>query len=78
MPPLRISHRWLSLYDCLAVNMTMFDAFVLLYNSWVPDKEKHLYKGDVRMLYENYDLNEEAINIVKSFQVKFKTENLMK
>ena len=22
MPPLRISHRWLSLYDCLAVNMT--------------------------------------------------------
>ena len=30
------------------------------------------------MLFENYDLNEEAINIVKSFQVKFKTENLMK
>ena len=30
MLPLRISHRWLLLYDCLSVNMSMFDAFVLI------------------------------------------------
>ena len=32
--------------------MTMFDVFVLLYYSWVPDNEKHLYKEDVCFLYE--------------------------
>ena len=30
------------------------------------------------LLYEKYDLNEEAISIVKSFHVKFKAKNLMK
>ena len=30
MLPIRINHCWLSLYDCLSVNMSMFDAFVLL------------------------------------------------
>ena len=50
MLPLRISHRWLLLYDCLSVNISMFDAFVLLYYSWLPDKEKHLYKEDICLL----------------------------
>ena len=57
MPPLRIGHRWLSLYDCLSVNMSMFDAFVLLYYSRGPDNEKHLYKEDICLLYQKYDLN---------------------
>ena len=52
MLPLRISHGWLTLYDCLGVDMTMFDVFVLLYYSWVPDNEKHLYKEDICFLYE--------------------------
>lgn len=30
------------------------------------------------MLFENYDLNEEAINIVKSFHMKFKVKNVTK
>ena len=50
MLPLRISHRCLLLYDCLSVNMSIFDAFVLLYYSWVPDKKKHLYKEDICLL----------------------------
>ena len=58
MPPLRISHHWLYFYDCLVVDMTMFHVFVLLYYSWVPDNEKHLYKEDVCLLYEKYKLNE--------------------
>ena len=69
MRPLRISHRWLIIF---------FDTFVLLYYSWFPDNEKHLYKEDVCLLYERYDLNEETINIVKSFHVKFKAKNLTK
>ena len=44
--------------------MSMFDAFVLLYYSWVLDNEKHLYKEDKCVLYKKYDLNEEAINII--------------
>ena len=72
---LRISHHWLSWYYCLAVNMTIFDAFGLLYYSWVPDNEKHLYKEDVCLLNENYGLNEAPVNILKSFHVKFKAEN---
>ena len=77
MPPLRISHRWLSLYDCLSVNMSMFDAFALLYYSWVPDNEKHLFKEDICLLYKKYDLNEGTINI-KSFNAKFKVKSLTK
>ena len=64
-----MSHCWLR---------HLFDAFVLLYYSWVPDDEKHLYKEDICLLYEKYDLNEEAISIVKSFHVKFKAKNLTK
>ena len=77
MPPLRKSHRWLSLYDCLSVNMSMFDAFALLYYSWVPDNEKHLFKEDICLLYKKYDLNEGTINI-KSFNAKFKVKSLTK
>ena len=63
MLPLRISHHW-------------FLAFVLLYYSWVPDNKKYLYKEDICLLYEKYDLNEEAINIIKSFHAKFKVKSL--
>ena len=70
--PLKISHRWLLLYGCLSVNMSMFDAFVLLYYSWVPDNEKHLWKEDIYLLYKEYDINEEAINIIKNFHARFK------
>ena len=52
MPSLRISHCWLSLYDCLSVSMSMVDAFVLLCYSWVPDNEKHSYKEDICLLYK--------------------------
>ena len=54
----------------------MFDDFVLLYYSWVPDNEKHLWKEDFCLLYEKYDFNEEVINIIKSFHVNFKANNL--
>ena len=58
--------------------MSIFDAFVPLYYSWVPDNEKHLYKEDICLLYKKYDLNEEAINIIKSFHAKFKVKSLTK
>ena len=61
------------MYDCLSVIMSMFDAFVLLYYSWVRDNEKHLYREAICLLYKKYDLNEEAINI-KSFHAKFKVK----
>ena len=76
--PLRISHRWLLLYDGLAVIMTIFDAFGLLYFSWVPDNEKHSFKEVVCLLYEKYNLNGKAVNIVRSFHLKFKAEKLTK
>ena len=54
----------------------MFDAFALLYYSWVRDNEKHLYREAICLLYKKYDLNEEAINIIKSFHAKFKVKSL--
>ena len=33
------------------LNMSIFDAFVLLCYSWVPDNEKHLCKEDICLLY---------------------------
>ena len=52
----------------------MFDAFVLFYYNWVLDNEKHLYKEDICLLYKKY-LNEEAINIIKSFHAQSKKFN---
>ena len=54
----------------------MFDAFALLYYSWVRDNEKHLYREAICLLYKKYDLNEEAINIIKSFHAKFKVKKV--
>ena len=31
----------------------MFDAFALLYYSWVPDNEKHLFKEDIVYFTKN-------------------------
>ena len=44
----------------------------------MPDNEKHLYKEDICLLYKKFDLNEEAVNIIKSFHAKFKVKSLTK
>ena len=78
MLPLRKSHHSLSMYNCLTVNMTMFDAFVLIYYSWVSDNEKHFFKADFCLLFEKHHLNQETVNISKSFHMKFKAKYLTK
>ena len=46
--------------------------------SRTPDNKRHLYKEDICLLYEKYNLNEKAINIVKSFHLKFKAKHLIR
>ena len=43
-PRERASHRWLSVLDVLISNITMYDAFTLLYKSWLPKDEKKTYE----------------------------------
>ena len=73
MSPLNISNRWLSLYDRLA------QSFMPLYYFTMAGSliTRNIYKK-MCLLYKKYDLNEEAINSVKSFHVKFNTKNLTK
>ena len=36
-PPQRVRPRWLSVFSCLSVNMTLIDPLILLYYAWIPN-----------------------------------------
>ena len=41
-PPQRVSHRWLSVLNCLSINMTLIDLLILLYYAWKPNDFREL------------------------------------
>lgn len=75
-PPMRISHRWLSIYDCLLIDFSMIDALNLLYYSWLDKDSIDIYCDDIRDTFARYKLNEEAIQTVKKLQRKMKEKKL--
>ena len=64
-PPQRISHRWLSAYDCTVTMMSMIDAFYLFYYSWLNRELLDTYKDDIQHIFDNYNLNEISIKRIK-------------
>ena len=36
-PPQRVSHLWLSVFDCLSTDMSFIDPCIWLYYTWIPN-----------------------------------------
>ena len=53
-PPQCRSHQWLSAYDCTNKILPMVDALYVLYYSWVPKADRHLYKDEFNTLYTKH------------------------
>ena len=77
-PPQRISHRWLAAYDCTNKILPMVGALYVLYYSWVPKVDRHLYKDELNVLYTKHSVTEisrkRLAEIQKVLQEKSLTE----
>ena len=75
-PPQRISHRWLSAYDCTITMMSMIDSYFLFYYSWLNFDLLEIYNDDIQDIFNNYDLNETAIKRIKEINKSFRKKKL--
>ena len=73
-PPQRVSHRWLSVFDCLSIDMTLIDPLTLIYHAWIPNEFRETCKGDINNIFDKYELNEnaKALRFKQSTQFKRK------
>ena len=74
--PQRVSHRWLSVFDCLSVDVTLIDPLILLYYAWIPNDFCEMSEGDIKTIFDKYELNEKAKAIINAIQTKIKQKNL--
>ena len=75
-PPKRVSHRWLSVFNCLSINMTLIDPLILLNYAWIPNDFRETYEGDIKTIFDKYELNEKAKAIINAIQAKMKQNKL--
>ena len=75
-PPQRVSHRWLSVFKCLSINMTLIDPLILLNYAWIPNDFRETYEGDIKTIFDKYELNEKAKAIINAIQTKMKQNKL--
>ena len=75
-PPQRVSHRWLSVFNCLSINMTLIDPLILLNYAWIPNDFPETYEGDIKTIFDKYELNEKAKAIINAIQTKMKQKKL--
>ena len=75
-PPKRVSHRWLSVINCLSINMTLIDPLIFLNYAWIPNDFRETYEGDIKTIFDNYELNEKAKTIINAIQAKMKQNKL--
>ena len=69
-PPKRVSHRWLSVFNCLSINMTLIDPLILLYYPWIPNDFRETYEGDIKTIFDKYELDEKAKAIINAIRRK--------
>ena len=75
-PPQRVSHRWLTVFNCLSINMTLIDPLILLNYAWIPNDFRETYEGDIKTIFDKYELNEKAKAIINAIQTKMKQKKL--
>ena len=74
--PQRVSHRWLTVFNCLSINMTLIDPLILLYYPWIPNDFRETYEGDIKTIFDKYELNAKAKAIINAIQTKIKQNKL--
>ena len=74
--PQRVSHRWLTVFNCLSINMTLIDPLILLNYVWIPNDFCEMHEGDINTIFDKYELNEKAKAIINAIQAKMKQNKL--
>ena len=72
----RVSHRCLTVFNCLSINMTLIDPLILLYYTWIPNEFHEMYEGDIKTIFDKYELNGKAKAIINAIQTKMKQNKL--
>ena len=75
-PAQRVSHRCLTVFNCLSINMTLIDPLILLNYAWIPNDFPETYEGDIKTIFDKYELNEKAKAIINAIQTKMKQKKL--
>ena len=75
-PPQRVSCRWLPVFDYLSINMTLIDLLFLLYYAWIPNDFRETCEGDIKTIFNKYEMNEKAKAIINAIQTKMKQKKL--
>ena len=57
-PLQHILHCWLSAYDCTNKILPLVDTLNVLYYSWAPKADRHLYKDKLNVLYTKHSVTE--------------------
>ena len=74
--PQRVSHRWLTVFNCLSINMTLIDPLILLNYAWIPNDFPETYEGDIKTIFDKYELNEKAKTIINAILTKMKAKEI--
>ena len=69
-PPQRVSHCCLTVFNCLSINMTLIDPLILLYYPWIPNDFRETYEGDIKTIFDKYELDEKAKAIINAIRRK--------
>ena len=56
--------------------MVLIDPLVLLYYAWIPNDFRETYEGDIKTIFDKYELNEKAKAIINAIQTKMKQKKL--
>ena len=75
-PPQRVSHHCLSVFSCVSINMTLNDPLVLLYYALIPNDFRDTHEGDIKTIFDKYELNEKAKTIINAILTKMKAKEI--
>ena len=56
--------------------MTLIDPLILLNYAWIPSDFRQTYEGDIKTIFDKYELNEKAKAIMNAIQIKMKQKKL--
>ena len=73
-----VAHRGLSVYTVTSANLPMYDAFFLLYYSWVSKEDKVLYKDEKNSIISKAGVTGDAIKFIDEILKKMSKKGLTK
>ena len=68
--PQRVSHCCLSVFNCLSFVMALIDWLILFYFAWIWNDFCEMYEGDIKTIFNKYELNEKVKFISNAIKMK--------